>query len=117
MKFRDLASYVFLAVTWGASFVVVVHAVQAFGWVGVATFRALIAGIVLLFAAIVTRRTLDFSTGWWPLAVVGATTVAGQLVGLSFAPPRIGTAMSAILGGAAIPLFSMAIGRLFGVER
>jgi drug/metabolite transporter (DMT)-like permease len=117
MKIRDLASYLFLAVTWGSSFVVVLRAVQAFGWVGVVTFRALIAGTVLLFVAIVTRRTLDFSKGWWPLAVVGATTVAGQLVGLSFAPPRIGTAMSAILGGAAIPLFSMAIGGICGVER
>jgi hypothetical protein len=44
----------------------VLRAVQAFGWVGVVTFRALIAGIVLLFMAIVTRRTLDFSKGWWP---------------------------------------------------
>jgi drug/metabolite transporter (DMT)-like permease len=117
MKFRDLASYVFLAVTWGSSFVVVLRVVQAFGWVGAVTFRALVAGIALVMVAIVTRRTLDFRAGWWPLAVVGATTVAGQLVGLSFAPPRIGTAMAAILGGAAIPLFSMVIGRAFGVER
>jgi drug/metabolite transporter (DMT)-like permease len=117
MKFRDLASYLFLAVTWGSSFVTVLHVVQAFGWVGAVTFRALVAGITLVLAAIITRRTLDFREGWLPLAVVGATTVAGQLVGLSFAPPRIGTAMAAILGGAAIPLFSMAIARLCGIER
>jgi drug/metabolite transporter (DMT)-like permease len=117
MKVRDLASYLFLAATWGISFFVVLQAVRAFGWAGVVTFRAFIGGIVLLFIAIVARRRLDFSNGWWPLAVVGATTVAGQLVGLSFAPPRIGTAMSAILGGAAIPLFSMAIGRIWGIER
>jgi drug/metabolite transporter (DMT)-like permease len=117
MKVRDLASYLFLAVTWGLSFFVMLRAVRAFGWAGVVTFRALIAGTVLLFIAIVTRRKLDFSNGWWPFAIVGATTVAGQLAGLSFAPPRIGTAMSAILGGAAIPLFSMAIGRIWGIER
>jgi drug/metabolite transporter (DMT)-like permease len=117
MKFRDLASYLFLAVTWGSALSVVVRAVQAFGWVGVAAFRSLIAGIVLLFVAILTRRTLDFSKGWWPLAVVGATTVAGQLAAISFASPLIGTAMSAILGGAAIPLFSMVIASISGVER
>jgi drug/metabolite transporter (DMT)-like permease len=117
MKFRDLASYLFLAVTWGSSFVIVLHVVRAFGWVGAVTFRALVAGITLVLAAIITRRNLDFRNGWLPLAVVGATTVAGQLVGLSFAPPRIGTAMAAILGGAAIPLFSMAIARLCGIER
>lgn len=49
-----------------------------------------------------------------PLLVVGDTTVAGQLIGLSYATPRIGTAMSAILV-ATIPLFSMIIGRLWGV--
>lgn len=74
------------------------------------------AAATLFALARLTRRRLDFSAGWWPLAVVGATTVAGQLIGLSFAMPRIGTAMAAIFV-AAIPLFSMVIGRLWGLER
>ena len=37
------------------------------------------------------------------------------MTGLSFAAPRIGTAMSAIFVGT-IPLYSMVIGRLWGTE-
>jgi drug/metabolite transporter (DMT)-like permease len=116
MNPRDVASYIFLAITWGLSFLVLLKVVHAFGWVGAVTLRCLVAGITLLLLAAMTRRRLDFSVGWRPFAVVGATTVAAQLIGLSFAMPRIGTAMAAILV-ASIPLFSMIIGQLWGLER
>lgn len=116
MKPKDIAAYLFLSVAWGLSFLVLLKAVQAFGWVGAVTFRALIAGTTLFVAAAIVRRKLDFSPGWRPFAVVGATTVAGQLIGLSFATPLIGTAMAAIFV-AAIPLFSMLIGQVWGLER
>lgn len=116
MKPRDIASYLFLALAWGLSFLVLLKVVHAFGWIGAVTFRCFVAAATLFIAAMLTRRRLDFSIGWWPLAVMGATTVAGQLVGLSFATPRIGTAMAAILV-AAIPLFSMLIGQFWGIER
>jgi drug/metabolite transporter (DMT)-like permease len=112
---RDLADYAVLSVVWGVSFVLVLRVVEAFGWIGAVTFRALIAGAVLLVIAAASRRDLDFAVGWFPFFVVGATTVAGQLVGLSFATPRIGTAMAAIFVGT-IPLFSMLIGQLWGLE-
>jgi drug/metabolite transporter (DMT)-like permease len=116
MKPRDIASYIFLAITWGLSFLVLLKVVHAFGWIGAVTLRSLIAGITLLLLATATRRKLDFSAGWRPFAVVGATTVAAQLIGLSYATPRIGTAMAAILV-AAIPLFSMIISQIWGLER
>ncbi|MBE1706344.1 MULTISPECIES: DMT family transporter [Mesorhizobium] len=116
MKPRDIAAYAFLAVTWGLSFLVLLKVVHAFGWVGAVTLRSLIAGITLFLLAAATRRRLDFSAGWRHFATVGATTVAAQLIGLSYATPRIGTAMAAILV-AAIPLFSMILGQLWGLER
>lgn len=116
MKPRELAAYLFLAMAWGLSFLVLVHAVEAFGWVGAVTFRCLIAGVTLLIVAAVIRRRLDFRAGWRKLAVVGATTVAGQLVGLSYGVPLIGTAMAAILV-ASIPLFGMIIAQAWGLER
>ena len=115
MQRRDLVDYATLSVVWGVSFVVLLRVVQAFGWVGAVTFRAFIAGAVLIAIAGATKRRLDFAVGWWPFAVVGATTVAGQLVGMSFATPRIGTAMAAIFVGT-IPLFTMVIGRAWGLE-
>ncbi|MFE9439898.1 DMT family transporter [Streptomyces sp. NPDC006602] len=116
MRGRDMADYGTLAVVWGVSFAVLARTERAFGWVGAVAFRALIAGVIVLLASRVMRRRLDFATGWWPFAVVGATTVAGQLIGVSYATPRIGSAMAAIFVGT-IPLFSMLISHLWGLER
>jgi drug/metabolite transporter (DMT)-like permease len=116
MKPKDIATYLFLAIAWGLSFLLILKVVHAFGWVGAVTFRAFVAGATLLLTAVATRRRLDFSAGWRPFAVVGATTVAGQLICLSYATPRIGTAMAAICV-ATIPLFSMVIGYFWGRER
>lgn len=116
MSPRDLAGYIFLALVWGLSFLVLVRVVEAFGWVGAVTFRGFVAAAVLLAMARLIGRRLDFSFRWHHGVVVGATTVAGQLIGLSYATPRIGTAMAAILV-ATIPLFSMLISRLWQLER
>jgi len=116
MKPRDIAAYLFLAVVWGLSFLVLLRVVQAFGWVGAVSLRSLVAGATLIIAARLMRRRLHFTSGWRPLAVVGATTVAAQLIGLSYATPRIGTAMAAIFV-TAIPLFSMLIGQAWGIEK
>jgi drug/metabolite transporter (DMT)-like permease len=115
MHRRQLIDYVALALIWGVSFLLVLNVVQAFGWIGAVTFRALTASAILFVIARATRRRLEFGD-WRPLAVVGATTVAGQLICLSFATPRIGTAMAAIFVGT-IPLFSMVIGHAWGIER
>lgn len=115
MRLRDLAAYLFLAIAWGFSFLLLLKVVAAFGWVGAVTFRCFIAAAILILMARLTRRRLAFPARVAPLAVVGATTVAGQLIGLSYATPRIGTAMAAIFV-ASIPLFSMVISRLWGLE-
>jgi drug/metabolite transporter (DMT)-like permease len=116
MRPRDIAAYLFLALAWGLSFVLLLKVVAAFGWVGAVTFRCFIAAAILLVLARTTGRKLSFPQSWIPLAVVGATTVAGQLIGLSYATPLIGTAMAAIFV-ASIPLFSMVIAQVWGLER
>lgn len=116
MKPRDIAIYIFLAIAWGLSFLVVLRVVEAFGWVGAVTFRSFIAAGTLFSIAKFSGRRLDFQAGWKPFAIVGATTVAGQLIGLSYGTPLIGTAMAAICV-ASIPLFSMVISQLWGLER
>ncbi|MBO9549465.1 DMT family transporter [Pseudomonas sp.] len=116
MQPRDIAAYLFLAIAWGFSFLVVLKVVHAFGWVGAVSLRAFIAGGTLAILAALLGRTLRLRPLLKPLLVVGATTVAGQLIGLSYATPRIGTAMAAIFV-ATIPLFSMIIGRVWGLEK
>lgn len=116
MSPRDLAAYAYLSLAWGLSFLLLLHVVDAFGWIGAVTFRCFIAGALLYAIALLMRRKLDFSAGWIHFAMVGATTVAGQLVGLSYATPLIGTAMAAIFV-ASIPLFSMVIAQFWGLER
>lgn len=115
MKPADLAAYIFLALLWGFSFLLVLQVVAAFGWVGAVCFRCFIASGVLVGVARISGRRLVFGRSLPHIIVVGATTVAGQLVGLSFATPRIGTAMAAIIV-ASIPLQSMLLGQLFGHE-
>jgi drug/metabolite transporter (DMT)-like permease len=116
MRPRDLAAYLFLAIAWGCSFLVVLKVVHAFGWAGAVSLRSLIAGSTLAVLGALLGRRLKLRPLLKPLLVVGATTVAGQLIGLSYATPRIGTAMAAIFI-ATIPLFSMIIGRAWGLEK
>lgn len=114
MHRRQLVDYITMAMIWAWSFVLVLNVVRAFGWVGAVSFRAFTAAGVLLMISVATGRRLRFGD-WRPLAVVGATTVAGQLLGIAFATPLIGTAMAAIFVGA-MPLVSMLIGQLWGIE-
>ena len=115
MALDVLGRFALLAILWGASFLMVLRVVDGFGWIGAVSIRSLVASSLLLLIAKVKRRKLDFSIGIFPFALLGVTMVAMQLIGLSFAVPRIGTAMTAILVGA-IPLFSSVIGRLMRIE-
>ncbi|MGB8818360.1 MAG: DMT family transporter [Rhizobiaceae bacterium] len=116
MKPTQLAIYLFLALTWGFSFVILLHVIDAFGWAGAVTFRGLLCGFLLIGAARLIGRKLNFGKSYKDLAAVGATTVAGQLVFMSIGMPHIGTAMASIFV-AAIPLFSMVISQVLGLER
>jgi drug/metabolite transporter (DMT)-like permease len=109
------SEFVTVAILWGASLLLVLRVVDAFDWAGTVSVRALIASFSLYLLAKLSKRRLDFSIGALPFIISGATTVALQLIGLSFAVTRIGTAMTAILVGA-IPLYSAVIGRLLHIE-
>ena len=115
MTKRQVFDYIAMSLLWGSSFVVMARVVSVFGWVGAVSFRAFIASAVLLGLAKALKRDLNFSRGWKPFAVIGATTVALQLLGMAYALPRIGTALAAIFV-ATIPLFSMVIGHFWRIE-
>lgn len=116
MRRNDIAAYVFLAITWGASFVTLLKVIDAFGCIGAVTLRSLLTSSALILFAYVTKRKLNFNASWKAFTIVGATTVVGQLVGLSYATPFIGTAMAAIIV-ASIPLFSIIIAQIWKTEK
>lgn len=116
MKPTDIIAYIFLAFAWGLSFMTLLQVVEGFGWVGSVVLRCLIASGTLFLIAVLRGKKLHFRGAWKGFAVVGVTTVAGQLIGLSYSTPIIGTAMAAIIV-ATIPLFSLIIAQIWGVER
>lgn len=115
MGSKDMASYATLAVVWGLSFIVIVKNAEAFGPVGAVAFRCIVAAATLSLVATLMRHRMRFAGHVFPLIVVGATTVAGQLLGLAYGTPRIGTAMAAIFV-AAIPLYSLVMSVLVRTE-
>ncbi len=113
---RALSAYVALALIWGLSFLFMRKVVAAFGLVGAVCFRAFIAFAILRLIAAIKRQPVNLWQRKRAFSVVGATTVAGQLIGLSYATQTIGTAMTAILA-AGIPLFAALIGHVWGIEK
>ena len=116
MKAEISTKFALLALIWGFSFLVLLRVVEAFDWAAAISVRAFIASGCLYLLALLLRRKLDFSIGIKHFAILGTATVSIQLIGLSLAVPRIGTALTAILVGA-IPLFSSVIGRLMKIEQ
>lgn len=116
MKAEISTKFALLSLIWGFSFLLLLRVVEAFDWAAAISVRAFIASGCLYILALLMRRKLDFSIGIKHFAILGAATVSIQLIGLSLAVPRIGTALTAILVGA-IPLFSAVIGRVMKIEQ
>jgi drug/metabolite transporter (DMT)-like permease len=116
VKAEISTKFVLLSLIWGFSFLLLLRVVEAFDWAAAISVRAFIASGCLYILALLMRRKLDFSIGIKHFAILGAATVSIQLIGLSLAVPRIGTALTAILVGA-IPLFSAVIGRVMKIEQ
>ena len=113
MSPRNLSLYLATASIWGCTWFFILKVVLAFGGGGIA-LRAILGSIFLYLAALISRRKLQFGK-LKPLVIVGATTVAAQLLGFNLATPMTGTAVTAILAST-IPMFAMAIGHIFHIE-
>ena len=116
MKAEISTKFAILSLLWGVSFLLLLRVVDAFDWAAAISVRSFIASGSVVLIALIIRKKLDFSIGVKHFAILGFTSVSMQLIGLSLAVPRIGTALTAILVGA-IPLFSSVIGRLMNIEQ
>lgn len=110
---KQLGLYLATASIWGCTWFFILKVVLAFGGGGIA-LRAILGSISLYIAAVISRRKLQFGQ-LKPLVIVGATTVAAQLLGFNLATPMTGTAVTAILAST-IPMFAMGIGHIFNIE-
>jgi drug/metabolite transporter (DMT)-like permease len=115
MKAEIATKFSILSILWGVSFLLLLRVVQAFDWAAAISVRAFIASGCVFLLGLIIKKKFDFSIGAKHFAILGVTSVSIQLIGLSVAVPRIGTALTAILVGA-IPLFSSVIGRLMKIE-
>ena len=116
MKTEISTKFAILSLLWGVSFLLLLRVVDAFDWAAAISVRSFIASGSVVLLALMIGKKLDFSIGVKHFAILGFTSVSMQLIGLSLAVPRIGTALTAILVGA-IPLFSSVIGRLMKIEQ
>ena len=116
MKAEISTKFAILSLLWGVSFLLLLRVVDAFDWAAAISVRSFIASGSVVLLALMIGKKLDFSIGLKHFAILGFTSVSMQLIGLSLAVPRIGTALTAILVGA-IPLFSSVIGRLMKIEQ
>ena len=116
MKAEISTKFAILSLLWGVSFLLLLRVVDAFDWAAAISVRSFIASGSVVLIALIIRKKLDFSIGVKHFAILGFTSVSMQLIGLSLAVPRIGTALTAILVGA-IPLFSSVIGRMMKIEQ
>ena len=110
---KQLGLYLATASIWGCTWFFILKVVLAFGGGGIA-LRAILGSISLYIAAVISRRKLQFGQ-LKSLVIVGATTVAAQLLGFNLATPMTGTAVTAILAST-IPMFAMGIGHIFNIE-
>jgi len=113
MTLRQINMYSWTVLFWGLSFALIKHLIPTFGWMGVVSLRAFCASGILIVLAKVTRRTLDFGSGNAKhFALLGFTSVALNLGGMTFALHRIGTSLTAILV-TTIPLYSLIIEKIW----
>ncbi|GGC96041.1 DMT family transporter [Undibacterium terreum] len=114
MKKRDIATLLFLAGLWGASYLFMRMGAGEFGALAMAGSRA--AGAALLLLPLLASRRdgglAALRTHWKPIALVGITNSALPFVLFGFAALSINASLSAIFN-AATPLYAALIGLLW----
>lgn len=108
MKLTEAGILLVLASLWGASFLFIRVASPALGPILLVDLRVLIAAVVLVFYAVVTRRRLHFLHKWRQYLLLGAVNAAIPFCLISTAELRLDASLAAILN-AMTPLFTVVI--------
>src|SRR3970040_2407615 len=116
MRAADYGRLVALAAIWGAAFIFMRVAAPVLGPVWTPELRVLLGGLALLAWFRVTGFDPGLRTHWRSYLVVGAIGIAAPFALYSFAAIHAPASLLAIVNATA-PIFGLAWGALFGIER
>lgn len=107
---------ILLGAIWGASYPFMRIAAPVLGPVFLVEVRVVLAGAILLGAAIWARQVPDFRLRWRQYLLLGAINAAIPFVLISFATTRLTASLAAILNGTT-PLFTAIVAAIWMKER
>lgn len=116
MKTRHFLQIVALSALWGASFPLIRIAAPAFGPLGLAAVRCLLAALVLAILMRALRQRWPARTAWTRLTLLSVLTVVMPFVMFNWAGLVIPAGYSAVLNATA-PLFGILGAAAIGEER
>jgi drug/metabolite transporter (DMT)-like permease len=116
MTATDTARLVALAAIWGAAFIFMRVAAPVLGAAWTAELRVLLGGLALLAWFRFTGFDPGLRTHWRPYLVIGAVGIAAPFALYSFAAIHAPASVLAIIN-ATSPIFGLAWGALFGLDR
>jgi len=112
MKARDMGELLLLSVLWGGSFLCIRVAAPVFGPIVLIELRVLIAGLVLLLYAALTKTSLNLRKHWQYYLIVGILNSAIPFTLIATAELRLTAGLAAILNATA-PLFGAVVAAIW----
>lgn len=116
MQTRHFLQLICLSALWGASFPLIRIASPAFGPLGLAGIRCLLAAMVLALLMRLLRQRWPPAEAWWRLTVLCLLTVVAPFVLFNWAGLVLPAGYSAVLNATA-PLFGILAAAAIGEER
>lgn len=116
MKVRDGGMLLLLAALWGASFLFIRIASPVLGPVVLMDLRVFIAGVALVFYAIIFARLPALWSRWKAYLLLGAINAALPFTLIAFAELRLPASLAAILN-ATTPLFTAIVAAIWLHDR
>lgn len=116
MRAADTGRLVALAAIWGAAFIFMRVAAPVLGPIWTPELRVLLGGLALLAWFRLTGFDPGLRTHWRAYLVVGSIGIAAPFALYSFAAMHAPASLLAIVNATA-PIFGLAWGALFGIER
>ena len=116
LKTRDIQALFLLAALWGASFLFIRVTAPALGPVIMVELRVLLAVMLLVVYATLTRQSIEIRSKWRQFLILGAINSVVPFILIATAELTLTASLGAILN-ATTPLFSAIIAALWGNDR